>query len=247
MYGIMRIEKRKAGALHGIHKENNRSADMQLEFVRSDIDWERTSKNIRLIDSKNLLADVKKELKSCGIEKWRKDAVLVVDGLYTASPEFFQGMGEGRLYDFFMDCLEFHERTYGHTINAIIHLDENTPHLHVQSVPIVQKPDGKYKLCAKELMGGRGDYHKKQEAFYQQVGKRHGFDRGQVRDATHTREHLNTLEYKCKMAEDKIQTIEKKLGLIDKNIEMDRGWNTTKGWSRNHEISIDERDYTWDV
>lgn len=88
--GIMRCEKRKMQACGGIHEENNRDAEKQKEFVASDIDWNKTNTNIYFVKSDNFRADIEKELHSYGIEKWRKDAVTFIDGLYTASPEFFQ-------------------------------------------------------------------------------------------------------------------------------------------------------------
>ncbi|SDI88828.1 Plasmid recombination enzyme [Pseudobutyrivibrio sp. 49] len=195
-YGIMRCEKRKIQACGGIQAENNRQADKQKDFKASDIDWDRTNENEFLIQSMNLQQDIKKELKEHGIDKWRKDAVVCIDGLYTASPEFFEGKTKEECMEYFKDCLEYHEKTYGVTINAVIHFDEATPHMHCQSVPLVEREDGSFKLCAKELMGNIKQYHQRQNEFHEEVGLKYGLERGQVQDREERREHLDTLEFK---------------------------------------------------
>ncbi len=209
--GIMRCEKRKMQACGGIHAENNRDAEKQKEFVASDIDWERTPDNVFFVKSDNFKADIEKELHDYGIDKWRKDAVTFIDGLYTASPEFFERKTNKQISDYFQSCLEYHKDTYGdHIINAVVHLDEATPHMHVVSVPIVAKapkvelddngipkPQNKsYKLSAKDLMGGLKEYYARQDSFYEQVSKQYGLERGETRNPEQRREHLTVLEYK---------------------------------------------------
>ena len=194
--GIMRCEKRKMQACGGIRAENNRDAEKQKEFVASDIDWERTPDNVFFVKSDNFKADIEKELHNHGIDKWRKDAVTFIDGLYTASPEFFDGKTDQQITEYFQSCLDYHKQTYGdHIINAVVHLDEATPHMHVISVPIVEKDLG-YKLSAKELMGGLKDYYSRQDSFYEQVSKQYGLERGETRNPEQRREHLTVLEYK---------------------------------------------------
>jgi chromosome segregation ATPase len=44
-------------------------------------------------------------------------------------------------------------------------------------------------------MGGRSDYRKKQDNFYSQVSSLFGLERGDVKDYTEVRKHLNKMEY----------------------------------------------------
>lgn len=196
--GIMRIEKRKAKDTYGIEKENNRNADNQIELVASDIDWDRTEQNYYFLKAKNFKKTIDEELHKNGIEKHRKDAVLMLDGLYTASPEFFQDKTKEEIIQYFSKCLEFHKRNYGQVINAVIHFDESNPHLHVQSIPLIKKED-KIKLSAFEIMGNKIKYHKMQDKFYEEVSSLYGLERGEIKDSEHQREHLTSLEYKVKM------------------------------------------------
>ena len=224
--GIMRCEKRKMQACGGIHEENNRDAEKQKEFVASDIDWSKTNNNIYFVKSDNFKSDIEAELHSHGIDKWRKDAVTFIDGLYTASPEFFQDKKPEEIEKYFKDCLEYHKQTYGdHVINAVVHLDEATPHMHVISVPIIEKeapepefdenmgvpkPTKKsYKLSAKELMGSIKDYCERQDSFYEQVTKQYGLERGETKKPEERREHLTVLEYKEQETAKQIEQLDK--------------------------------------
>lgn len=226
--GIMRCDKRKMQACRGIQAENNRTSENQKDFVASDIDWTKTDNNIHFVKSNNFRADIKAELHAHGIDKWRKDAVTFIDGLYTASPEFFQDKKPEEVEQYFKDCLEYHKQTYGdHVINAVVHVDEGTPHMHVVSVPIVEKEapeteydddmgvpkptEKSYKLSAKELMGCFKDYCNRQDSFFEQVSKQYGLERGEKRKPEERRKHLTVLEYKEQEKAKQVEQLDKAL------------------------------------
>ena len=217
MYGIMRCEKRKMQASGGIHAENNRTQeDRDKDFKASDIDWERTKENVFLINSHNLRKDIEKEIKDHGIEKWRKDAITFIDTLYTATPEFFQDKSKEETEQYFKDCLEFHKKEFGdYIVNAVIHFDETTPHMHVQSVPLIKDEEKGFKLSAKELMGGMAQYSQRQDRFYEAVLKGYGLERGEKHEKrSERREHITNLEYREKALEGKIEDLQAKLNDI---------------------------------
>ena len=195
MYGIMRIEKRKAQDCFGIEQENNRVQDKQKKFVASDINWALTDKNYHFVKTDKWKKTIDKTLADKGIIKYRKDAVLLLDGVYTASPDFFVGKTDDEIRQYFADCLDYHSKNYGVVINAVVHLDERTPHLHVASIPILEQ-EGKYKLCAKEIMRNKAAYHKRQDDFYVQVSQKYGLERGEIQSPEHQRTHLDSLQYK---------------------------------------------------
>jgi hypothetical protein len=97
--------------------------------------------------------------------------------------------------------LAFHEENYGKVINAVIHFDEATPHLTCQSLPLIEGEDGRTRLSARDIMGGRNDYRRRQDEFYEQVGKPRGLERGEVHDPEHTRKHLSVQAYKNEQLE----------------------------------------------
>lgn len=86
--------------------------------------------------------------------KRRKDAVLAVEQVLTASPEFFRFDEEKACWDqrrlkaWANAALDWLKREHGENLIAVtLHLDETSPHLHAIITPIV--PDG--RLCAKEF------------------------------------------------------------------------------------------------
>lgn len=207
-YGIMRVEKRKAGDLGGISAEVERMDPINLP--RSDIDWNKTHDNYFLIsDNKPWGQRVKEVLKEHGIEKApRKDAVLVIDGLYTATPEFMATLSKDEQKQYFEECIDFHRQHYGPVISAIVHIDESNPHMHVASVPLIQRDDGHWSLSAKDLLGGPAEFRKKQDAFYTEITESWGLERGEISDPNEKRKHKDTMECKIQDLENRLETLE---------------------------------------
>lgn len=202
-YCIMRVEKRKRAALYGLQIEANRTtADHEKgrDFSASDIQWCLTDFNMYLVKSKNWNKAVTAAFKEAEIQE-RKNSVVVLDGFYGATPDWFKDKNIDEIVSYFKDCLAFHEQTYGKVINAVIHFDEATPHLTCQSLPLIEGEDGRTRLSARDIMGGRNDYRRRQDEFYEQVGKPRGLERGEVHDPEHTRKHLSVQAYKNEQLE----------------------------------------------
>ena len=204
MCGIHRVEKRGRQAVGGLQAEANRNAEHEKNFDGSDIDWSRTQDNVRLVSSDNWLKDINKTIQDAGVEHVRKDAIVMLDGLYTASPEFFKRICYEEQIQYFRDCLQFHIDTYCHgdaslVKNAVVHFDETTPHMQVCSVPITE--DG--RLSAKDVMGNKAQYHQRQDAFYEKVTKNYHLERGDVQEHGREKKHRDQMEYKAEQAEAK--------------------------------------------
>jgi len=241
MYGIMRTEKRSRSDVYGIQIEANRTQDDHLrgrEFNGSNIDWSLTEHNVYLIPrNDNWNKTITDTLEQYNI-KPRKNSVVLLDSIYTASSDFFEGMTQAEIIDYFQSCLEFHEKTYGrHTINAVIHFDEvgsknagnsyknedgtyrgANYHLHISTIPIIKK-NGTYSLSAKDLMGGRSDYRKKQDDFYSQVSSLWGLERGEVKDYGETRKHLDKMDYEVQEMQIKAQKAKAELNIRERVLE----------------------------
>lgn len=109
--------------------------------------------------------------------KRRKDAVLVVEYLMTASPEWWKQASHAQQQDFFKQSYTWLEKKYGadRIIVATIHQDETSPHLSAFVVPLTR--DG--RLSAKEFIGDRPQMSLDQSTYAQSV--RHlGLERGVV-------------------------------------------------------------------
>ena len=202
-YCIMRVEKRKRKALYGLQIEANRTfADHAKgrDFAASDIQWALTDFNIFLVKSENWGKAVTAALKDADVQE-RKNSVVLLDGFYGASSDWFVDKSMDEIVDYFRDCLAFHERTYGKVLNAVIHVDEKNVHMSCCSIPLLEDENGRSRLSAKDIMGGRDDYRRRQDEFYEQVGKPRGMERGEVHDPAHTREHLSVQAYKNQQLE----------------------------------------------
>jgi len=107
-------------------------------------------------------------------EKRRSNAVLCIEHLITASPDW-DGWNTAKEKEFFDKSLEFVKKKYGseNVIAHSIHRDETTPHLIVYVVPI----DEKGGLNAKKWLGGRAKLSQTQTEFANEV-KYLGLERG---------------------------------------------------------------------
>lgn len=233
-YCIMRNEKVKTmQGCGGLEREHNREESEREKYedkFSPGINWDKTEENIYLIKNKDWKSKIKEEIKKHGIEKYRKDSVMMIDSLYTASPEVMKKWNKETLESYFKDCLEFHKKHYGVVINAVIHLDEASPHLHVDSVPLVRKEDGSWKLCAKDLIGNRATMSKHQSEFYSEVGKKYGLSRGVEKSrAVHNEvsrwqtEKLMEQEVQIKANEEYLQFQQDEIktrGNLNKNLEV---------------------------
>ncbi|EJM77926.1 MobV family relaxase [Pseudomonas sp. GM60] len=111
--------------------------------------------------------------------KRRKDAVLAIEYLVTASPEAFKRHG-GRLDDmgdgYFADALKWLKTRHGaaNVLSATIHLDESTPHMVVYVVPMTADR----RPSCRDFLGGPEKLRAMQTSFHAKVGAQRGLERG---------------------------------------------------------------------
>ena len=198
MFGIMRVEKRRRSAVYGLQIEANRALEDHTQtgrdFAASDISWELTPFNLHLVRADSWGKAITAAIKDAGAEE-RKNSVVLLDGFYGASKEWFADKTLEEIVDFFKACLAFHEREYGKVLNAVIHFDESVPHLQIASIPLITDEKGT-RLSAKDIMGSRADYRRRQDLFYEQVSKPRGLERGEIHDPAATKKHLTVQEFK---------------------------------------------------
>ena len=215
MYGIMRVEKRGRADVYGIQLEANRTVEQHekgLDFDKSDIDWNKTRDNIFLVQTEQWNREITKVIKRIETEtrkKTRKDAVVLLDGLFTASPEFFEGKTTQEIKKYFEDCLDFYVKEYcqgdeTRVLNAVIHLDEATPHMQVASIPVYTSESGN-RLNAKIIMGNKTDYRKRQDRFFDAVSCKYGLERGEPASAVNDKVHTTKREWQAATQEETIE------------------------------------------
>lgn len=100
-------------------------------------------------------------------EKRRKDAVLMVEYMMTASPEWFAGATKEDQRDFFNKSFSWLCDKYGreNVIVATIHNDETTPHMSAFVTPVTK--DG--RLSAKEFIGNKKKMSDDQTSYAEKV------------------------------------------------------------------------------
>lgn len=100
-------------------------------------------------------------------EKRRKDAVLGIDYLITASPDFFNDKSTEEAIKFLEEAAEIIKQKHGknNVLLQTIELDETTPHLTMIVVP-VDKNNG---LNCKSFLGNKTKLRQIQDEFYEKL------------------------------------------------------------------------------
>jgi hypothetical protein len=86
--------------------------------------------------------------------KIRKDQVCCIEIRLSASPEAMaEIIAQGRLMDWCRESVKWAQREHGkeNIVSAVLHMDEETPHLHVSLVPVVRGESKKQATTKKRL------------------------------------------------------------------------------------------------
>ena len=160
---ILRFSKQKGNPATKIEAHHERTKE---EYKSNpDIDTSKSKNNIHLIAPQmRYKAEVDKRIKESGC-RVRKDSTRFVDTLITASPEFFWGMTQEKMVEYFERAVAFMSAKIRHNMifSAVIHLDEKTPHMHLCFVPLTEDN----RLTAKEILGNRAKLSKWQDEFHE--------------------------------------------------------------------------------
>ena len=165
----MRFQKHKAQAVGGIEAHNERT---KTEYKSNpDIDLSRTKDNYNLVKRNSSYRELIKKLIAIHKCKTRKDSVVLVETVVTASNEFFRKKSKKEIREFFEHALAFYEKnlTPGTIISAAVHLDETTPHMHLCFVPITKD----HRLSAKEIVGNKQKLTFWQDAYHSWMSKKY--------------------------------------------------------------------------
>lgn len=174
-YGICRVQKVKAAAVGSMQYHNDR---LPGEHSNPNIDHSKRGDNAEFIKHGSYRADVNDRIERFrkSDRKVRKDAVVLVEGVMTASPEFFEGKSRDEVMAFFRDGFDFvkSEVGEGNMVHFTVHMDESTPHAHFGFTPI---KDG--TLSWKNYFDGRDALRGWQDRFFEKVSKPWGLERGE--------------------------------------------------------------------
>lgn len=188
-YAVVHMMKIKSGAVGGIQSHNNREHEPK---TNPDVDMSRSEDNYDLISCDNYKRTIKEKLSNLveSSRAVRKDAVVVCNFIVTSDNETMDALGADRQREFFQDSVKWFSDRYGadRVLNATVHMDETTPHLHIGVMPITQ--DG--RLSAKAIFT-KTEMKAIQTEFARDVGEKYGLERG-VEGSERT--HLSEARFK---------------------------------------------------
>lgn len=192
-YAVVHMMKIKSGAVGGIQSHNNREHEPK---TNPDVDMSRSEDNYDLIPCDNYKRSIKEKLSNLveSSRAVRKDAVVVCNFIVTSDNETMDALGADRQREFFQDSVKWFSDRYGadRVLNATVHMDETTPHLHIGVMPITQ--DG--RLSAKAIFT-KTEMKAIQTEFARDVGEKYGLERG-VEGSERT--HLSEARFKERKA-----------------------------------------------
>ena len=188
-YAVVHMMKIKSGAVGGIQSHNNREHEPK---TNPDVDMSRSEYNYDLISCDNYKRSIKEKMLNLveSSRAVRKDAVVVCNFIVTSDNETMNALGADRQREFFQDSVKWFSDRYGadRVLNATVHMDETTPHLHIGVMPITQ--DG--RLSAKAIFT-KTEMKAIQTEFARDVGEKYGLERG-VEGSERT--HLSEARFK---------------------------------------------------
>lgn len=174
----LHFTKHKSGA-RGLQKHNERQPGQK--HSNENINDERTKDNIILVgnDDRTYSERIKNILDKnyTGKKAIRKDAVRMVGTTVQIGGGISERATETEQVEFLKTAFEWLKHEYGeeNIVSAVIHLDETTPHLHFDFVPLKNG-----KLSAKDVIGDKIKLKKTQEKFLndmQELEPSYRFDR----------------------------------------------------------------------
>ncbi|MCL2360011.1 MAG: plasmid recombination protein, partial [Candidatus Bathyarchaeota archaeon] len=201
-YQIIRVAGMKKFDVAGIQIHDLRSRD--VSHTNTYIDFERSSLNYDLHNGEqkiNFTEVINERIRSLDLKRAvRKDANIMAQLFISASPEWFGQIDEQVQRKYFEDAYGWVCDRYGkeNIISAIVHLDEATPHMHVNFVPVSNG-----KVCYADLFSERphagrgrkgGQLTTLQDDFHEHnKSKEYDLERGERGSAA---EHLSVLDFK---------------------------------------------------
>ena len=209
-YAIFRVKKYKTNhAIGGIMRHHLREAPEEVD----GLDPTRSHLNITIgADDRPALFKAIRARLATTTRKPRPDANRIIENIFTASPEFFDGMPYESQKAYLFHCIDFAKEVYGadNVVGAYLHFDEESPHCHVLCVPIETSTRTTKKssrqvttLNAGHYLGGSEKCINLQTRFAEFVqGKGYDLKRGEPKSET-KRRHVPLREYYAEIAASK--------------------------------------------
>lgn len=199
-YVIIRNEKYKRDNLKGIYRHNERK---NKNYSNKNIDKTKTHLNYSLKSPQYSYEKEFDRIKEKYNLKGQIKSVsnIVCEYIITSDKKFFESIGEKETRRYFETAYKFvcEYKNLGeqYILSANIHLDEETPHLHLVFIPVVHTTDKKGnnidKIACSEFWKEKDSYIQLQNSFYSYITQ-NGFNL--ERGKSSSKEHLSVKDYK---------------------------------------------------
>ena len=202
-FAIIRNTKYKRENLKGIYRHNERR---NKNYSNDNIDKEKSYLNYSLKSPKYRYDKEFDMMKEKYNLKGQIKTVsnIACEYIITSDKQFFEEIGEEETRRYFETAYKFvsEYKNLGeqYIMSAKVHMDEETPHMHLIFLPVVHTTDKKGnnidKLACSEFWKEKNSYRRLQDAFYQYMSS-HNFEleRGIPKEET-GRVHIDIKEYK---------------------------------------------------
>ena len=199
-YAIIRNANYKRENLPGLYKHNERK---NTNYSNKDINKNNSINNYSIKQCNTTYSKAIKQLIAendlkCRITSYTN---LVCEFIITSDKEFFDSIGENETKRYFETAYkfvcEYKELGEQYILSAKVHMDEESPHMHLVFIPVVHTTDKKGnnidKIACSEFWKAKDSYRQLQNAFHSYITA-NGFDleRGNPSE----RVHLSVEDYK---------------------------------------------------
>ena len=199
-YAIIRNAKYKSENLKGIYRHNERK---NTNYSNKNIDKEKSYLNYSL---KSPQFTYEKEFQKIRKEYNLKGQIktvsnIVCEYIITSDKAFFETIGENETKRYFETAYkfvcEYKDLGEQYILSAKVHMDEETPHMHLVFIPVVHTKDKKGndidKIACSEFWKVKDSYRQLQDAFYNyMVANNFELERGNPSEKV----HLSVEDYK---------------------------------------------------
>ena len=202
-YAIIRNAKLTRVQAMGAYKHNERKTK---NHSNKNIDKSKTELNYYL--KKNELSYIK-EFDKIKVEydlkgQIRSNSNIMCEMVFTSDQKFFDEIGYEESKRYFNESYKFvcNYKNLGeqNIISAVVHMDEDTPHMHLIFIPVIHTTDKQGnkidKVCCRDFWKGKNSYRDLQNSYFKHISEK-GFklERGELVEETN-REHYTVQKYK---------------------------------------------------
>lgn len=199
-YAIIRNAKYKSENLKGIYRHNERR---NTNYSNKNIDKDKSYLNYSL---KSPQFTYEKEFERIRKEYNLKGQIktvsnIVCEYIITSDKVFFETIGEDETRRYFETAYkfvcEYKDLGEQYILSAKVHMDEETPHMHLVFIPVIHTKEKKGiaidKIACSEFWKAKDSYRQLQDAFYNyMVANNFELERGNPSEKV----HLSVEDYK---------------------------------------------------